>query len=361
MQSAAVLGIYGLVAPSVFVFSILALVVPGESDRLSNRIGFCCAALLVAGHLAYGGFRVYSEQPANEPGSTARLVQPLIPQSEKFEAGKHGAHLRRYLDLSSGGIDGKTGLADTSLLFWPESVFPYLLTENKQTLAMISSMLPKGTFLVTGAARAEPGAGRDGGPLVFNSIYVVNDEGLIVSAADKVHLVPFGEYLPFQNFLESLGIEQLTQVEGGFESGGSRQLLTAGTNGTFLPLICYEIIFSGDIWNGQERPAFIANLTNDAWFGNTPGPYQHEHQSVVRAVEQGHSLVRVSNSGISGIYNAFGQAQVRSKLNEIAVLDGTIPLSGEATLFSIYGWKIFSAIVLSFFVLGAYPIGRRSS
>ena len=363
MQSAALLGIYGLVAPVVFVFSAPALFAPGKSHNSNAvRYGLILTVVLVSAHFGYGTYRLhFVSQPANEEtGIAVRLVQPSIPQNEKFDVGRHGAHLRRYLDLSAGGNDGATGLSEVRLLFWPESVFPYFLTENKQTLATIAAMLPDGTSLVTGAARSEPEAGRNGEPLVFNSIYVVNDQGLIESATDKIHLVPFGEYLPFQSFLESLGFNQLTKLQGGFASGASRETLAFSPDNRFLALVCYEIIFSGSIWNQQPRPEFIANLTNDAWFGNTPGPYQHEHQAIVRAVEQGLPLVRVANNGISGIYDMFGRARIRSKLNEIIVLDGVIPPAGSETLFSRFGWQIYLIVTGIFLGMGALPSHRTN-
>jgi apolipoprotein N-acyltransferase len=363
MQSASVLGIYGMVPFVVIVACLAGIIVPGAtlSARSSKTYVMLCMSL-VAAHIVFGFWRVSPEPSKTVADVSLRLVQPSIPQADKFSPEKHPEHLKRYLDLSTAeGADGKTGLSGTTHLFWPESVFPYLLTERKDTLASLSAMLPEGTSLITGAVRAESSSVSGGKNFVFNSAYVINDKGLIMSAADKVHLVPFGEYLPFQDMLERMGIQQLTKLEGGFEPGASRKLLSTGQGPQFLPLICYEIIFSGDIWNDQEdRPGFIANLTNDAWYGNSPGPYQHERQSVLRAVEEGLPLVRVANSGISGVYDAYGRTIYRLELGATGVIDSALPVALEPTIFSKFGGRIFIGIIGLFLFIAILPSFRRS-
>lgn len=361
MQTASVIGIYGMTAFAVLVFALGGTIVPGvERSRRSITWNFWLVLVLIMAHGLYGFWRIPPEPSEFVSDVSLRLVQPAIPQEEKFSLDKHGEHLRRYLDLStSAGDDGKTGLSGTTHLFWPESVFPYLLTDRKDTLASIAAMLPEGTTLITGAARAEESSLGSGDGLVFNSVYMINDKGVIISAADKVHLVPFGEYLPLQDFLESIGIKQLTELEGGFEPGASRKLLGTGTGPEFLPLICYEIIFSGSLWSGEDRPGFIVNLTNDAWFGNTPGPYQHLRQSVLRAVEEGLPLIRVANNGISGVYDSYGRNLESLQLNETGVIDSLLPVSNAKTLFAQYGQKIFMGIVIGFLIIALFPVHRR--
>jgi len=363
MQSASVFGIYGITAFVVLVASCLGTIVPGmEAQEKSRWRLFKLVGLLLVVHVGFGFARMEPAPVDLVEGVSLRLVQPGVPQNEKFDLEKHPEHLRRYLDLSAGeGEGGKTGLAGTTHLFWPESVFPYLLTERRDTLSAISAMLPSGTSLITGAVRAEAASAGEGKNFVFNSVYVINDEGLIVSAADKVHLVPFGEYLPFQETLEAIGLQQLTKIDGGFEAGATRRLLSTGIGPEFLPLICYEIVFSGALWNEEERPGFIANLTNDAWFGFTPGPYQHERQSVVRAVEEGLPLVRVANTGISGVYDPYGRVIKRLGLGEQGVIDSALPITFSRTVYSRYGQLIIWGLIVTFFAIGLFPVKRRRS
>ena len=142
-------------------------------------------------------------------------------------------------------------------------------------------------MLITGAVRApepKPGASMSH---AYNSIYVIDHDGSVLSVYDKVHLVPFGEYLPFQDFLERLGLQQITKVQGGFIPGARRRALEVPRAPRFLPLICYEIIFPGEAVPRGERPGWLINVTNDGWFGISSGPYQHLQQARVRAIEEG--------------------------------------------------------------------------
>ena len=141
----------------------------------------------------------------------------------------------------------------------------------------------------------------------YNSVYVIDHTGTILSSYDKLHLVPFGEYLPFQDFLERLGLVQLTKVQGGFLAGERRRKIAVPGAPPMLPLICYEVIFPGEAVPNGERPGWLLNLTNDAWFGISFGPYQHFQQARVRAIEEGLPLVRAANSGISAVIDPLGR------------------------------------------------------
>ncbi|MEO0327695.1 MAG: apolipoprotein N-acyltransferase [Pseudomonadota bacterium] len=361
MQSASVIGIYGMTAFAVLVYALPSVIFSHSSGTVNKRALVAVFGLvLISAHVGFGVARYSLRETGNVEEVTLRLVQPAIDQAEKFNREKESELFQRYLDLSVS--EGKNGqkLSDVTHLIWPESAFPFLLTERRDALSAIGAMLPPGVSLITGAARAEQATISGPESLVFNSIYVINDEGIIVSAADKVHLVPFGEYLPFQETLEALGIEQLTKMQGGFEPGSARKLLETGIGPSFLPLICYEIIFSGSIWGDGEKPGWILNLTNDAWFGYTPGPFQHLRQAVLRGVEEGVPVVRVANSGISGIFTAYGETQESLALSQMGIVDGNLPIAvpGE-TIFRQYGNTIFWAVFLIFFVVGVSPVQRK--
>ena len=362
MQTASITGIYGITAFAVFAFSAAGILVPGvEGRKVTRKIVLVLVVSMLAGHLGYGLWRTPSSDIPNVPEVALRLVQPNIAQTEKFDREKESEHLQTYFNLStSEGIDGKTALSSRTHLIWPESAFPFLLTERRDTLAAIGAMLPEQTALITGAARAEA-ATTGGKGFVFNSVYIVSQSGEIVSAADKTHLVPFGEYLPFQEIAESLGLQQLTQQQGGFEPGGSRKLLSTGLGPAFLPLICYEIIFSGDLWNDDQRPEWIINLTNDAWFGNTPGPYQHLRQSVLRGVEEGMPVIRVANNGISGVFDPYGRTVKQLALNERGIIDSPLPIALNRTVFQKYGDRIYWVVFGVFFTIGLFPLAKNKS
>lgn len=358
MQIAAIIGTYAMTPFVILVCSIGVFLFPTSGERsFKHKFMIFLCFVLVAAHVSFGFLRLHEKDNSTVDGVALRLVQPAIDQRDKFDPSKEAEVMRSYLDLSVTETED-TKLSDVTHLIWPESAFPFLLTERRDALAAIGAMLPEGTSLITGAARAER-AGRAGkDDLVFNSVYVVDHQGVIVSAADKVHLVPFGEYLPFQDYAEDLGLEQLTQIQGGFTAGNSRKLLSTGVGPEFLPLICYEAIFSGNLWTEKKRPGWILNLTNDAWFGMTPGPYQHERQAVVRAVEEGLPLIRVANTGVSGVYNAFGEPLSRLELGEKGVLDSALPKPFGTTFFSVNGKVVFWSIFSFFFVAGAIPLRK---
>jgi apolipoprotein N-acyltransferase len=181
-----------------------------------------------------------------------------------------------------------------------------------------------GTVLITGAVRlAEPVNPTN--PAVYNSIYVIDRDGSIASVYDKVHLVPFGEYLPLQRFLESLGLQQLTKQRGGFLAGDRHRLISIPGAAHALPLICYEIVFPGEIMPDGPRPGWIVNVTNDGWFGISSGPYQHLQQARVRAIEQGLPLVRAANTGISAVVDPVGRIINALPLGREGVIDSPLP------------------------------------
>src|SRR5207248_2984414 len=154
---------------------------------------------------------------------------------------------------------------------------------------------------------------------------------------DKAHLVPFGEYLPFQTLLERLGIMQLTKVEGGYASGDRRALMIVPGAPPLVPLICYEIIFPAEAVPRGDRPGWLLNVTNDGWFGMSSGPYQHFQQARVRAIEEGLPLVRAANTGISAVVDPLGRVVRSLPLGAQGVLDARLPQPLAPTLYARMG------------------------
>ena len=159
----------------------------------------------------------------------------------------------------------------------------------------------------------------------------------MLSIYDKLHLVPFGEYLPFQGLMEKLGFEQLTRVQGGFIPGTRRRPMAIPKAPRVLPLICYEAIFPGDVASRDDRPGWIVNLTNDGWFGISTGPYQHLQQARLRAIEQGLPLVRAANTGISAVIDPVGRFVARLDLGLESVLDSSLPSAIPPTVYARVG------------------------
>jgi apolipoprotein N-acyltransferase len=160
-------------------------------------------------------------------------------------------------------------------------------------------------------------------------------------------LVPFGEYLPLRAFFDALGVRQLIELPGGFTAGSRLRTLPVAGAPPFGPLICYEIIFPGEVVEPGNRPGWLLNVTNDAWYGDTPGPYQHFLQARVRAVEEGLPLVRAANSGISALVDPHGRVLGSLGLDRIGVVDGDLPAALPPTPYARFGDLVLLAMVLA--------------
>ena len=350
MQSAALVGTYGLTFIVFFVTAAPAIFAPsdGVRPRRMRRVLATAAGLLIA-HIGYGFVVLGSADDRNVPRAQIRLIQPNIDQKKKWEQGAAPEIFQTYLDLSRTKTSPTTATtAAFSHIIWPESAFPFILADQPDALAAIDDLLPDSTRLITGAMRRGATASDTGQAAIYNSTLLLNGAGQIVAHRDKTHLVPFGEYLPFQDTLESIGLRQLTKQRGGFAIGTGRQAVKEQDWPAWLPLICYEIIFPGGLKFNGDRPGWLINLTNDAWFGRSVGPYQHAHQSIVRGVEEGLPVIRVANSGISFVSDAYGRVRKSLPLGVQGVIDARIPRARDETLFAKTGnapWLILICIV----------------
>jgi apolipoprotein N-acyltransferase len=278
-------------------------------------------------------------------------MQPNLQQDAKFNYSARHEVMRRYLELSDRPTDAQSaGVRDATHLIWPESAFPFLLTREAEALAQIAALLPEGTVLITGAVRAADAPTTARGLRAYNSIYVIDHDGSILSVYDKVHLVPFGEFLPFQDTLERLGLMQLTKVQGGYLAADRRRLVTAPRAPPFVPLICYEIVFPGAAVPPGGEAGWMVNLTNDGWFGDSTGPYQHFQQARVRAIEEGLPLARAANTGISAVVDPLGRIVRALPLGTDGVLDARLPKRIPPTIYARYreaGAGAMAAIALA--------------
>lgn len=320
MQSVTIVGVAGMNGLAVFVFAMPALI----GTRGGLRAGSIVAAMLTVAHLGYGAFALYGEPQAGmaaADGPVIRIVQPSIPQAAKWDEAERDAIFQSHLDLTT--QPAAEGAPEPTHIVWAETAVPFILTETPDALAAIAEALQPGQTLATGAIRVERAAGTE--PLrYYNSITVIDDSGQITGAADKVHLVPFGEYLPFEETLQRLGISPIAAQTASFSAASERRSLAFGGLDV-LPLICYEAIFPIRLPNPAASPTLILNVTNDAWYGNTPGPYQHFRQAQVRAVEAGLPLLRVANNGISAALDPRGRIIDGLALDAIGVADLRLP------------------------------------
>jgi apolipoprotein N-acyltransferase len=334
-QSAALLGLWGLTFVAVAAFASPAVLVDDRADTARPWLPLVCAAAMLTAFATYGAIRLAQTPTSFVEGVRLRIMQPNLQQDEKFNYGARQQVMRRYVALSdrATGPD-RMGVRDVTHLIWPESAFPFFIAREADALAQIAELLPPGTVLITGGVRPEESAQGSRIARGYNAIYVIDHDGSILSVYDKVHLVPFGEYLPWQKLLEGFGLMQLTKVQGGFIAGERRRALGVPRAPHALPLICYEIIFPGHaVPRDGERPGWMLNLTNDGWFGNSTGPYQHFHQARVRAIEEGLPVVRAANTGISAVVDPLGRIISALPLGVEGVLDAPLPRPVAPTLF----------------------------
>jgi apolipoprotein N-acyltransferase len=318
MQSASVVGLEGMNALAVFVFAAPSLLGRQGARRagLGLATGLGLAALLCLLHVGFGVWRL--SQPQGEPARTlaVRIVQPSVGMDVKWDRAEEDRIFGELMELSS--APPAAGAPKPQVIVWPETSVPFLFTERPEALAAIGAMLTEGQMLLAGAVRSE-GAGSEA--VYYNSIVAIDAGGEIVDAFDKVHLVPFGEYLPFAPLLERIGLTRFVAGPMTFAAGAGRNPLHLPDGIKAVPFICYEIIFPAEVAVDVAAGDIIVNVTNDAWFGNSPGPYQHFRQAQVRAVETGAPVIRAANTGISGVVDARGRILDAFALNVRSQLD----------------------------------------
>lgn len=336
-QTAAYWGVYGL---SLLVV-LLAMAPAAFVD--ARRGGLKGAAIALVGTallFAIGAARL-ALTPEREGEAFVRVVQPNIPQREKIDGDLWQRNYERHIAMSSAPAPSGAPL----FILWPENAVP-VIDEVEGGLEMLSEKLPKDAILVAGAVRRE--TGKDGKTDYFNAISVIAETAKgrrPVAHYDKHHLVPFGEYLPFEGFLRAVGLAQLAPYDEGFRPGEGPATIAAG-GPPFAALICYEAIFPGRLYPKGERPEWIATVTNDSWFGDSAGPRQHFDQARLRAIESGLPMARSANSGISGIIDGTGRVQAKISLYEAGVVETRLPAALPTTLYARFGDLFFWLMTL---------------
>ncbi len=355
LQTASVFGIYGLSLFTVLFGASLVLLVP----RMRLTAIPLALALLFTLFWGGGALRLANATAETVPGVQLRIVQPATPQGEKYAQDLRAGNWQRLADLSLAPAE----IAPTHII-WPEAAVPVfgLIRESGGQQSMdsdgnriISGIVENGAVLLTGAVKLT-GEGDDFA--YYNSLYAFGSNGLI-AAYDKFHLVPFGEYLPFEPALTALGLTQIAGGVSGFSAGPGPRTFEIQGAPSVSPLICYEAVFPGEV-TGTPRPGWLVNITDDTWFGPNAGPLQHLLIARVRGIEEGLPIVRAANAGISVIADAHGRIHQRLELGQRSYIDGPLPVALAPTLYARFGGPIFFSLVL--LIVGAaflpYKVNR---
>jgi len=352
-QGASLFGLWGLTLLAVAVFASPAVLFDERAETPRPWLAPALSAAALIALAAFGAVRLAQTPTQFVPEVKLRIMQPNLPQDDKFNYSAKNRVMERYLALSDRATGPqRTGVADVTHLIWPESAFPFFLTREPDMMAQIANFLPPQTVLITGAVRAATPNANGRITRAYNSVYVIDHDGSILSIYDKVHLVPFGEYLPFQDFLERHGLLALTKVQGGFLAGDRHRIFPVPRAPDFLPLVCYEAIFPNEaVPHDGERPGWLINVTNDGWFGISTGPYQHLHQARILAIEEGLPLVRAANTGISAVIDPVGRVIASLPLGSEGVLDAGLPTSLEPTVYVRLGDRPVTVIGIVIIIL----------
>ncbi len=340
-QAAAVLGVYGL--GLVTVLAAVLAVSPGGKAGRAVRGPVLTVALLI-GLYGYGVLRLDGVITELAEGVTLRLVQPNIAQKDKWTRGLRAGHVARQIAMST--QPPEPGRPSPSHIIWAETATPYILASDPGLVRELAATAPRAGVLVTGTLRAEGRPGTEGFR-VYNALQAVEPSGRIAASYDKFHLVPFGEYVPFYDWLSFL---KITVGRGNFAAGPGLRVLDLKGLPPVTPLICYEVIFPGAAVPPEgPRPEWLLNITNDGWFGLSAGPHQHYAAARLRAVEEGLPLVRVANTGISAVVDPWGRERAALDLGLADVVDSGLPRPlDDLTPFARWG----NALPLSLAVIG---------
>jgi apolipoprotein N-acyltransferase len=345
LQTVAVTGVYGLSLLTILVAGLPALFGWPDVPRPRARGALAAGVLVFAGLAAVGGWRLVEAGHGTVPDVRLRLVQADIPQTLKWAPEVREANFRSHLVLSAAPPHDPAAPAPTAVI-WSETAIPFFLAQDPQHRFVAATAAPPGGLLLTGAPRAalQP----DRSVRFWNSLIVLDDAGRLVASYDKFHLVPFGEYMPGRNLLPSwLPIATIAAGSTDFSAGPGPQTLRLPGLPPVSPLICYEAIFPGAVVDAGDRPQWLLNLTNDGWYGRSAGPHQHFAIAQTRAVEEGMPLVRVANTGISGVVDSYGRITAWLGLGQAGFIDAALPaaLPGP-TLYGRFGDGVLGLLLL---------------
>jgi apolipoprotein N-acyltransferase len=360
VQVASLAGVYGVSALVASVGAALAVLAVGSDRGLRERtMPLAVTLLIVIGLSVWGNLRLVRSD-LTRAGTPIRvgLIQGNVDQAEKWDARRATQIFQNYLHLSAQAID-----QGVDMVLWPESSTPFLFEEDRAEAEEVRALARRANVpILLGSDQID----RRGGPRYYNSAFLVDPSGRNAGVYRKVHLVPFGEYVPFKRLL--FFAAPLVEAVSDFSAGDGPTLLPLGGH-RISTAICYEIVYPNLVRQFVEGGSeLLTAITNDAWFGRTAAPFQHFAQAAMRAVENGRYLVRSANTGISGVVDPYGRVLSETALFEQVVVVGEARLLRESTVYSRTGdvfAYVSAAATLVLLVLtrghGGAGVGRRSA
>lgn len=354
-QAASYIGAAGLSAFVLYAFASPAALL-GRAGGWTRAVPVLVSLTLLAGMWTHGSWRL-ANASTEMSDTRLRLVQLAIPQEEKRHANRM-AILDRYMELTL-----SPGLEDVDAVVWPEGAIPTLMLEDTRVLMRLEADLPSGTRLWAGVTRRDR---FPEGELYYNSLAAMHFEdgaGAVEAIYDKVRLVPFGEGNPLQLITGLFGFTTLSMNAPYYTPGPGPDTLQVGGVPAFAPLICYEVIFPRFAPRGENRPAFLLNVSNDSWYGNSAGPRQHLNQARYRAIEEGLPMARSATLGASGLIDAYGRGVRLLDPQTDDALDIDMPKALQPVAYAIHGdlpWIAVSLLLLACLQSGLHLASART-
>ncbi len=335
IQSASVIGTYGL----SFIVCIISASCYATLKK-QYKSGISVLSILMILMFSFGTLRLKSISQ-NDSEIKVRLVQPSISQSLKWDENALENNLQTYIDMSA-----KEPFNNVRFVVWGETATAFDLEHSPYFQAKIKRAIPQNGYLMTGMLRFDEKSKK-----IYNAMGVFDDKGQMIDFYDKNHLVPFGEYIPFRKYLPSF-LRPVTNLITDISTTQKYKQLNLKNLPPFAALICYEIIFPDQVLDRQNKPSFIVLVSNDGWYGNSFGPYQHLSSAKMRAVEEGITIIRSANNGISAVIDPMGRVIAKIELNQKAFQDVYLPQTlNVSTFYANCNFSIYFLIVLIGFLV----------
>ena len=346
IQILSLIGTYAFSLFSITCFCIPFLFFQKKIKIKNITIIFFLLIILISNYF-FGAHILNKDIYKFDKAIKVKIISPnfsLIDYKTKSEV----YQLKRLIKISNPNKNEKT------IFIWPEGIFyESRLDDITKYKKMFTKNFTKNHLIVLGINSSDNVENKNKN-LYYNSLVILNHKLETIYKYNKINLVPFGEFLPFEDFFNNFGIKKITEGYNSFSAGNEREILNLGNlfnEKLILPLICYEIIYSGKLKKNNQLPDLVINISEDAWFGSSIGPYQHFTKAVYRSVEEGVFIARSANSGISAFIDPNGRSIKSLKTGESGNISINFPHFNEPTLFSIYKNKIFYLIILLYIFL----------
>ena len=346
IQILSLIGTYSLSLISLTFFCIPFLFFQNKEIK-KNFIFLSIFLAIFVGNYLYGYYKINDSIYDFNESISVKVISPSFSLKD-YSTRSELDQLERLIKISDPDKNKKT------LFIWPEGIFYESYLENLILYKDLFINNFSENHLIALGINNFVNSTNSNKQKYFNSLVIVNHKLEVLSVYNKISLVPFGEFLPFEKTLSKFGLKKITPGYSSFSSGNKRRIINLGNNFnemSILPLICYEIIYSGNIKKKNQHPDLVINISEDAWFGQSIGPYQHYAKAVYRSVEEGVFIARSANKGISGFIDPNGRSLKFLNISESGNVEHKMPHFSGSTLYSDHGNKIFFLIILVYIFL----------